>query len=278
MADPVEDQEAADALQSERQFVLALGGFALHIAGATLVTHEKLPVPRFNFVEVGRVSPERQTAFFERALDHYFQRALRPTFRLRPPVPSHLDRGLRSFGFRPRPDPLVLLGGSGGRSGAESARYTVRVADRSELDLVASFWTSERERPEFRSALDTAWSHPNPEERLQPVLARDGEQVVAAALVYRYGAAAGLFAVATQPEARGRGAASDLVRGVLAQEVAGPGARYWITADSPRLRARLELLGFRPLVSFDQYELPPDAVLAMPPLGPAGPPRWRPPR
>ncbi|MCI4365333.1 MAG: hypothetical protein L3K10_04640, partial [Thermoplasmata archaeon] len=87
-------QPGLDALAAERQFVKTLGGFVLGIAGAELVTHERIPLPRFNFVVVGDVSLERGTAFFERVLDHYFQRALRPTFRVLPPVPAHLARGL----------------------------------------------------------------------------------------------------------------------------------------------------------------------------------------
>ncbi len=81
------------ALDAERQFVLTLGGFALEVAGATLVTHERIPAPRFNFVQVEGVGAERQAAFFERALDHYFQRALRPTFRLPEPTPPTSTRG-----------------------------------------------------------------------------------------------------------------------------------------------------------------------------------------
>ncbi|HTT45035.1 MAG TPA: hypothetical protein VMH38_03340, partial [Thermoplasmata archaeon] len=82
MATGPTEPEVEAALATERQFVLTLGGFALELAGATLVTHEKLPVPRFNFVQELGVGRERQTTFFEHALDHYFQRALRPTFRV----------------------------------------------------------------------------------------------------------------------------------------------------------------------------------------------------
>jgi GNAT superfamily N-acetyltransferase len=276
--DAPESLEVEAALEAERQFVLTLGGFALEVAGANLVTHERLPVPRFNFVQELGVGPERQSAFFERALDHYFQRALRPTFRVPLPVAPHVDAGLRRFGFRPRPSPLVLLLSEVDRPRTTGAPPDVRPAARNEIDLVASFWTSERERPEFRAALDVAWSHPNPHERLQPLLAfREGE-AVSVALLYRYRDAAGIHAVATRPAARGQGAASDVVRFVTANEPVGPGARYSIYADSARLQRRLEGLGFSPARSFREYELPVDAALALAAPGPAGPPQWRPPR
>jgi GNAT superfamily N-acetyltransferase len=275
---PSDSLEVEAALESERQFVLTLGGFALEIAGANLVTHERLPVPRFNFVQELGVGPERQSAFFERALDHYFQRALRPTFRVPLPVAAHVDAGLRRFGFRPRASPLVLLLDNPDRVRSSESPEGVRVARPSELDLVASFWTTERERPTFRAALDVAWSHPNPHERLRPVLVfREGEAVTAA-LVYRYRSSAGIHAVATRPTARGQGAASDLVRFVLGGDPVGRDARYSAFADSSRLVHRLETLGFSSARSFQEYELPPTADLTLTSPGPAGPPRWRPPR
>ncbi len=276
--DPGEDLAVEAALEAERQFVLTLGGFALEIPGATLVTHEKIPVPRFNFVQEIGVGPERQTAFFERALDHYFQRALRPTFRVPEPVAPHVRAGLERLGFRPRGEPLVLLLGTP-TSGAEPAPgLEVRAARRAELDLVASFWSGDGERPEFRSALDVAWAHPNPNERLQPILAFSGGPAVSAALVYRYRSTAGLHAVATRPPARGQGAASELVRWVVGTAEAGPVHRYAILADSSRLERRLVALGFRPARSFREFDLPPSAELSVPLPPPPGPPRWRPPR
>jgi GNAT superfamily N-acetyltransferase len=269
--------EVEAALDTERQFVLTLGGFALEVAGATLVTHERLPAPRFNFVQELGVGAERQTAFFERALDHYFQRALRPTFRVPIPVPGHLDAGLRRFGFRPRPTPLVLLLTAPGTLSAEPVSREVRPARPTEIDLVASFWTAERERPEFRAALDVAWHHPNPHEQLVPLLAWGDGEAVSAALLYRFRGTAGIYGVATRPAARGRGAASELVRFATA---GGPleAAQYSIFADSERLEQRLTSLGFSPARSFREYELPANAELAIPAPGPASPPRWRPPR
>ncbi len=272
------DPGVARALEAERRFVLTLGGYALEIAGATLVTHEKLPVPRFNFVEAHGVGAERQAAFFERALDHYFQRALRPSFRVPEPVPGHLDVGLRRFGFAPRPSPLVLLLSTGERPDPLGPTVEVRPATPGELDRVAAFWTSERERPELRSALDVAVGHPNPHERLVALLARIDGEPVAGALVYRHRDAAGIHAVATRPDARGHGAASAIVRYALERDPVGPGVRYSIFADSPRLERRLSRLGFRPALSFREYDLPASAELAIPPAGPRTPPRWRPPR
>jgi GNAT superfamily N-acetyltransferase len=269
---------AEAALDAERQFVLTLGGFALEIPGAALVTHEKIPVPRFNFVQELGVGPERQAAFFERALDHYFQRALRPTFRVPLPVPGHVEAGLKRFGFRPRPTVLKLLLSTGARPPALAEDVTVRVAARSELDLVASFWTGERERPEFRTALDIAWNHPNPHEQLAPLLADMDGETVATALVYRHRSSAGIHGVATRPAARGKGAASELVVYALTHEPVGKGVRYSIFADSNRLEQRLLRLGFLPARAFQEYELPQDAVLAVPSPGPVGPPQWRPPR
>jgi hypothetical protein len=269
---------AEDVRSVERHFVLALGGFALEIAGATLVTHEHLPVPRFNFVEVRGVARERQSAFFERALDHYFQRALRPSVRVPRPVPDHLDAGLRRFGFRPRPAPLALLVSEGAPGDPRPPGLEVRAARPGDLDLVASFWTSDRERPEFRAALEVATAHPNPNETLIPVLAGERDGPVSAALVYRRGTTAGIFAVATRPPARGRGAASELVDGLRAGAFAGPVRRYAMFADSARLVARLERLGFAVVAEETEYELAPDAQLALPDPGPPVPPRWRPPR
>jgi len=270
--------EVEAALETERQLVLTLGGYALEVAGATLVTHERLPVPRFNFVQELGVGAERQSAFFERALDHYFQRALRPTFRVPLPVPPHLDAGLRRFGFRPLPSPLELMLSASHAKLAPSASRRVRAAQPSEIDTVASFWTSDRERPEFRAALDVAWNHPNPNEELVPVLAFDADEAVSAALLYRYRTTAGIYAVATRPAARGRGAASDLVRFATAADLVRGSRSYSIFADSPRLEQRLVTLGFRTVRSFREYALPPDAQLALPDPGPTGPPRWRPPR
>ncbi len=271
------------ALRCERRFVLTLGGLAVEIPGATLVTHEKVPVPRFNFVEVRGVSRERQAAFFERVLDHYFQRALRPVVRVPEPVPDHMALGLSGFGFRPRERPLRLLvaaaAAPGGPPSDPAARAVrARPARPSEIGVVAAFWTGERERPEFLAALDTAWAHPQPDERLAPLLGTVDDLPVATAIVYRDGTHAGLYGVATRTGARGQGAATELVGEALRSDPAGRPAAYSLWIDAPSLPSGLAPLGFRPIAEFREFELPPDAELSLPPPGPPGPPRWRPPR
>ncbi len=268
-----------EALDAEAEFVLTLGGLALRVRGALLVTHEKIPVPRFNYVQVDRIGAERQTAFFERALDHYFQRALRPTFRLPQPVEPHLDHGLRRLGFVPRTEPLsVMLEGTSRPPEPAPSGFAVRPARDAELDEVAAFWTGAKERLEFRTAVDVAWHHPHPDEQLVPLLATADGEIVAAALLYRHGATVGIHFVATHPSARGRGAASELVRYALKERPLGGPVRHTIVADSARLEARLRKLGFGSALSFAVYELPRGAELALPSPGPPGPPRWRPPR
>jgi GNAT superfamily N-acetyltransferase len=270
--------EGDAALEAERQLILTLGGFAIEIAGAVLVTHEKIPVPRFNFVEVRNVGRERQSAFFERALDHYFQRALRPTFRVPIPAPDHVDRGLRSFGFRPKPTPLALRLGRQSPARATGEQVVVREPRREELGALASFWTGERERPELAAALDVGVHHPNPDERLVPLLALIDGTPVSAAVVYRYRRSAGIHLVATRPSARRQGAASALVAHVLREHPVGADVVYSILSDATGGGRRLTELGFETERSFVEYELPADAQLAMPAPGPPGPPRWRPPR
>ena len=115
-------------------------------------------------------------------------------------------------------------------------------------------------------------------EELAPLLASVSDVPVAAALLYRYRGAAGLHFVATRPSARGQGAATSIVAYARRERPLHGGAILSIFADSERLERRLERLGFVAARSFVEYELPRDAHLALPPPGPPGPPRWRPPR
>ncbi|HKV90793.1 MAG TPA: GNAT family N-acetyltransferase, partial [Thermoplasmata archaeon] len=254
------DQAAA----VERAFVLALGGFALDVAGASCVTHERIPVPRFNYVLVTGVSPERQAAFFERALDHYFQRALRPTFRIPLPVPSHLDAGLRKFAFRRRAVDSVVRWTSPLPSGPGPADEFLREASPDDLDKVVALWTDPREREEFRRALEVVWNRPNPGERVRAILAEKDGTVLASGVVYERGPVAGLFGVATVPGARGKGVASRLVTHALGL-LEGTGVRAVVlAADAVPERDRLGTLGFTPLRTFAEYALPPDAELTLP--------------
>jgi hypothetical protein len=275
-------REVAAALREERAFVAAFGGYSIEVAGGVLVTNERVPVPRFNFVQEVRVAPERQTAFFERALDHYFQRALRPTFRVEPPAPAHVDRALRRFGFLPRPEPRTLLVAGKERPAAPApaptGAFSVREAGSDELDSACRFWVGVREQEEFRRALEVAWTHPNPGEQLAPWLAIEDGSPVAAALLYRWQGHPGIHSVATHSAARGRGAASALVTGMLDSLATPERFRTGIESDTDRLLRRLRRLGFSPVRAWTVYELPPNATLTMPDPGPPQPPRWRPPR
>ena len=278
MPDPFEPDELSLARRLHRGLVLALGGFALELAGGTLVTHERIPVPPFNFVDGADVSVRRQTAFFERALDHYFQRALRPSFRVDLPVPPHIDRTLRHFGFVPAAEPLEFLVAPAGASTSSTSPVEVSEVPAEEAGRIAAFWTHDRERDEFERALDVAVHHPNPGERLLPLIARSGARTAGAALLYRRGDRAEVHAVSTLPELRGRGIATGLVAGAL-EAARQDGARTLsILSTTPRLAERLRPLGFRPVGALADYRLPPEAQLAIPPPGPPGPPRWRPPR
>jgi hypothetical protein len=273
------DAELAEqALAEEREFVLALGGFSLEIAGASLVTHEKVPVPRFNFVDVRNVGRERQAAFFERALDHYFQRALRPTFRTPRPTPSHIDSGLRRFGFRPSEFPLGILVAAPSRAPERPGPFEVVDIGPDDLSRILAFWTETREREELARSIEVLVHHPNLGERLTPLIAqRDGEDV-AAALVYAGGPAAGIHGVATKVGARGLGAASAIVAHALSSSIPDGVRTVAMLADHPRISRRLSTLGFREVAQVNEYVLPRDVELAMPPPGPPTPPRWRPPR
>ncbi len=266
------------ALAAEHEFVKTLGGFVLAIAGAELVTHERIPIPGFNFVEVTGVGRGRQTAFFEKALDHYFQRALRPVVRVPIPEPEHLVTGLERFGFRPRSHPLDLWWRAAGRVSAASSEFEVRPAERGELDEAVSLWVGDRGRAEFRTAVDVAWHHPNPGERLTPMVALRGGRIVSAALRYDHGGMGGLHFVTTRPGERGQGAASALVGGAFASGPEPDAVVPFLFADSERLERRLLRLGFSAAISFREFELPAEVQLAFPPPGPPTPPRWRPPR
>jgi hypothetical protein len=274
----VEGHRPEAALAAERQFVTTLGGMVLGIAGAELVTHERIPIPRFNFVQVGGVDRGRRAAFFERALDHYFQRALRPTFRLPVPAAEHLVEGLERFGFRPEPEPLVLLIGAPDRPRTEPSGVEVRPGRDEELDEVATLLAGPEGRVEFRAALDIAWHHSNPGEQVTPIVATRGDRIVSAAVRYEREQTVGLHLVTTQVDDRGQGAATALVGGALGPSREPARAIPFLFADSARLERRLRSLGFAPVRAFREFSLPDDAELAFPPPGPPTPPRWRPPR
>jgi GNAT superfamily N-acetyltransferase len=264
-------------LATHRSFAVALGGFVLEIAGGSLVTHERIAVPAFNYVDLDRLAPDRLAAFFERALDHYFQRAIRPSFRAIRPVPPHVDRTLGSLGFVPGPDPWVVLRAtSAGDPGAPEPPLKIESVRAG--DELAPLWAHEREQAELRRSLEVLLDHPNPGEHLDALVARENGPVVGCALVYERDGAAGIHAVATQPAARGRGVATAMVRSAM-NRLSGRGVgRTVLLSAVPRLAPRLAPLGFHEVGQLVEYTLPTDAVLAVPPSGPPAPPRWRPPR
>ena len=262
----------------ERAFVLALGGYAVEVPGAHLVVHERLPAPALNFVQVVEVPTSRQAAFFERALDHYFQRAIRPTFRVPTPVPPHLDQGLRSFGFRRiDADHLVLIA-EHVRS-PEASGFQVRPAVPDQLGQIVELWGAPGSPEEFRRSLEVLWNFPHAEERVEPlIVTHDDGSPLSAALVYRNRGVTGVYAVTTRTDARGRGGATALVLAACDRPIARESDVTYLPTDHRRGSERMLGFGFRLLQRQAVYALDRDAELALPPVGPASPPRWRPPR
>jgi ribosomal protein S18 acetylase RimI-like enzyme len=268
-----------ELLREERELVLAFGGFAVEIPGAVLVTNERIPVPRFNFVQDVSVARDRLAGFFERALDHYFQRALRPEFHVLEPVPEYLLGPLAHFGFAARAEPRsALLHPRSVPVPAPEHGYTVALADDDHLDEVVGFWAETREREELRRQLETVRHHANPEETVLPVIAYEGKEPASAALLHRYRGTWGIHGVATQPGRRGRGAASAIVAESVHHLVPEDARSIVIWADQARVRSRLERLGFQEVARFRVFELGAHAQLHLPPIPAVSTPRWRPPR
>ncbi|MHB8351946.1 MAG: GNAT family N-acetyltransferase [Thermoplasmata archaeon] len=267
-------------LREEREFVHGFGGFSVGISGGTMVLNERIPVPRFNYICDIAVSRHRMAGFFESVLDQYYQRALRPEFYLSEPPPEHLVAVLTRFGFRARADPKSLLVCDRAIPAPEPPRtHTVRLARKEEIGTIVDFWSATREREELSRFLQVLWEHPNPQEEILPVLAFDGTRPVAAALLHRFERVWGIHSVATQPDARGRGAASILVHTSIREILPGGTEPVSIWADRPLALHRLERLGFGEIARFRVFHLDPNAELTLA-KGPEGPvlPRWRPPR
>ncbi len=274
----VSDQDRSAIRAEARQFVYGLGGYGLELSEAVLVTHERIPAPRLNFVEVRRVPADRRAAFVERALDHYFQRAIRPSFHLPTPSDPTLADALARYGFR-RPDrPTIVLAADAATAALTPSLRSVRPAGPEELAVVASFWTVERERPELLAALDRAVHHPAHDERWVPLLGLERGRPVAAGLLHRFGPVAGLHAITTAPSARGQGWATSLVQAARAGAWAGPVERYTLATDVGRLVDHLEPVGFGPVETFEEFTLAPDATSFPITVGPPSGPHWRPPR
>lgn len=259
----------AAVLREERQFSQLFGGYSVEVPEGHLVVNEKVPVPRFNFVQNVRCSPGRVAAFMERTLEHYYQRALRPTFEL-PTDTSQpaVEKALRLAGYEPRGEEhrrhlLVLDPPSGaalppprGSSGLE-----VEVVGEEELDTVVDLLVEAqaRFREEVRRYLEVAMSHPNPRERVVPYLARTSGGPVSSGILLAHRASCGLFGVGTQTSARERGFATTLVAEILRREQGGLPGPLCISAEGRNPPRPLLALGFELWASFDVYALSADS-------------------
>jgi GNAT superfamily N-acetyltransferase len=274
------DPAVGALLAEERAFVYAFGGFGLELTGGTLVTNERLAVPRFNFVQDLSLAPDRVAAFFERALDHYYQRAIRPVFQLRLPAAPPLLRALARLGYRERSEPRSLHAARTPPALPMGEGVEVRPAKEAELERVVDLWDAggATERAEFRRSLIVALAHPNPDEVLLPILAFEGTELVASAIAHGFRGAWGVHGLATRRGARGRGIASATLLETVGRCLPGPPPLVGLWAESDRLRPRLEALGFRELARYAIYELDPSAELTLPAVTPPAAPRWRPPR
>ncbi|HZY70591.1 MAG TPA: GNAT family N-acetyltransferase [Thermoplasmata archaeon] len=266
-------------LREEREFVHALGGHSVAFHGGTLVVHERLPFPRFNFIQELDVRRDRASAFFERALDYYFQRALRPSIRVAEPVPAPTAGFLQQFGFRPRREPLVLLRSSGPVAPARTDGHpTVRRAEAEELDTLVRMLAEPAESEELRRLIEAAWSRPGSAEEFVPLVAERDGAIAATAIVHRFHEIAGIHGVATVPPARGKGAATALVEFAVRAPAVRSATVWWLPTEHPALATHLQELGFTPLTQYRVHDLPPGAELALPAARTSGPPLWRPPR
>ncbi len=267
------------AQAAERGFVRLFGGYTVGLAGGTLLVNERLPFPRFNFVQLVRVAAERQSGFFEAALDHYFQRGLRPEFRVALPVPSHVEEALEKLSFRPvAPEEEWLVAGPDRPHPVPAATSAGPVPEERWEELI-DLWIGATGRAEFRRCLEVGRSRPNPGERLEVF----GTQSVDGALrcvglPYRRGPCLDLEAVITPPSRRGAGAATEWVVAALASPLAQGAAHVALRSTEPRLAGRLAPLGFEVALRCRRFELPADAALALRAPAPSSGPRWRPPR
>jgi hypothetical protein len=266
-------------LRAHEAFVVALGGSVLEIAGARLVLHERVPAPTFNYIVLGAIGPGRQAAFFERALDHYFQRAVRPAVLAPTPLARHLEEGLQRFGFRVEADPVRVLQAVGPPAEAPTpAGLSVAELAPGEIGRILPFWAESQESEELARSFQVLVHHPNPDESTRAWVVSEAGQDLASAVAYGIGTLRGLHGIGTVSGARGRGAASAVVRAALAAIGPSSAAPLTTLARGDRALASLERLGFAATATLAEYRLPKEAELHLPALGPPAPPRWRPPR
>lgn len=271
MAEPstalgITPREALGALllREERAFCELFGGYAVELPGAVLVVNEKVPVPRFNWVQNVRCADGRVAALLEQALQHYYQRALRPTFELPVDLPqAHLARGLLGQGYHDRGASrrrhlLVWEGAPRPRSASSSGGLQVEPLEEEHFGQLVDLLAEERFKEELHRYLVTATTSPNPGERTVPYWARDPEGPVSFGLYHRQGPVSALFGVGTVPARRGAGAATALVAGVLEREkVDGP---LLVASEGAHPPAPLLKLGFELWGSYEVYALTDEAA------------------
>lgn len=248
----------AEGLRQSRSLALVMGGYALEVPGAIMVVNEKVPVPRFNWVQDVRQSPGRVLAFVERALEHYYQRALRPTFDLRVgPTQDLLVRSLGLAGYRSLGPTgrrhLLLRDAAPPPASSSTSRLTVRAAEDAEIVRVADFLAEGRFQEEVLRCLEVVVAHPNPGERFVPYLGWEGKTPVAVGLLHCTEGTAGLHALASLPQVRGRGHATELLRAIL-RDLPSP-MRVWMTVEGETVARPVRDLGFRTLSTFDVFAL-----------------------
>ena len=246
-------------LREARALPLLFGGYAVEWPGGTLVVNERVPVSRFNFVQDVRLAPGRVLAFVEKALEHYYQRALHPVFELPDDLPQPgTVRALAEAGYLPqdRDRSREVLLREEGELPPPDPRYRVRPATEEDQITVLGFFDQPRYQMELHRYLEEDVFHPHPGERTVPYLAWRGDDPVAVALFHEEGTIRGIHAVATVPPYRGQGAASGLVTEILRAESRPPSRRWVLVREGVGVPAPLRPLGFQCALSFGTYGLP----------------------
>ncbi len=245
-------------LREARALPLLFGGYAVEWPGGTLVVNERVPASRFNFVQDVRLGPGRILAFVEKALEHYYQRALRPTFELPHDLPQPgtvralAEAGYASLGTDRSREVLLR---EEGELPPPDLRYRVGPVSEEDQRTFLGFFAEPRHQMELNRYLEEDVSHPHPGERTVPYLAWRGDDPVAVALFHEEGPVRGIHAVATEPRYRGQGAASGLVTEILRTESRPPARRWVLVREGPGVPEPLRPLGFNSALSFETYGL-----------------------